>query len=261
MSLAEVKINSTENASGRWLKPHFFTENIIGMGLISSKETANPLLTGNILIDPGTNLENLLISLQEAGTSLGQIKYIVLTHLHFDHFGSVPGLLIKMAEQGLTAPIIIAPKGSTELMEHADLEKLGLHYYPGSVFTPFKIDQELKDGDEFIDGKIKLKAISTPGHHPFHNSYLIEDITSCYKVLASGDAISGLIDDLTGSDVYEFVQSLVKLSLVESDGIYESHGHPAHLLSLAKFKSRMKSIICGEIVLIDGPFLKTKIFA
>jgi len=88
------------------------------------------------VIDPGGGTKNILKEIEE---SEAKLKFIILTHGHWDH--TLAALKIKKET------------GAKILLHEAERE-----------FIKFKTNKLLKDGDEIKIGNIVLKVIHTPGH-------------------------------------------------------------------------------------------------
>jgi ribonuclease BN (tRNA processing enzyme) len=83
---------------------------------------------GSILIDCGASS---LIAMKRAGVDPGEIGWILLSHLHGDHFGGVPFLILDAQFSRRTRPLVIAgPPGARERIEAA-MEV----FFPGSSGT------------------------------------------------------------------------------------------------------------------------------
>lgn len=114
---------------------------------------------GLILIDTTypTTRALLVQSIWEAGFNPANIKYILHTHGHFDHFGGT-GLIVSLsgAKTYLGAPDAEMFRARPEMALISDTRYTYLE-----LFTP---DVELKDGDIIALGRTSIRAISTPGH-------------------------------------------------------------------------------------------------
>ena len=70
---------------------------------------------GDILIDAG---EGTQVSLRKYVKRVGGIDVILITHLHLDHIGGLPGILLLIASSGRTRPVtVIGPVGLTKKMQ------------------------------------------------------------------------------------------------------------------------------------------------
>jgi hydroxyacylglutathione hydrolase len=90
----------------------------------------------SVLIDPGEEADRII---KEVNSLKTELKYIILTHYHFDHV--------------LAAQEIKTKTGAKILIHQADKD-----------FLEFEADQYLKDGDKIGFGNDVLKVIHTPGH-------------------------------------------------------------------------------------------------
>ena len=106
---------------------------------------------GLIIIDPGCseNLPIVLDNIVELGFNVNDIKYIVVTHAHYDHMDSVSEL-VKIC-------------GAKTFIGKGDLPLLTgeMYHYP---IKPFKPDVLLNDGDIISLGNTEICCVSTPGH-------------------------------------------------------------------------------------------------
>ena len=106
---------------------------------------------GLIIIDPGyyESLYLIINNIWELGFKPKDIKYIVITHAHYDHMDSVADL--------------VAMTGAKTFIAKADLPLLTgeIYHYPIRPFTP---DVLLEDGDIISLGNTNIQCMATPGH-------------------------------------------------------------------------------------------------
>ncbi len=106
---------------------------------------------GLIIIDPGCfeSLHVIINNIWSLGFNPSNIKYIVISHAHYDHMDSVKAL--------------VSLTGAKTFIGKKDLPLLTgeIFHYPLISFTP---DFLLEDGDEISLGNTKIKCVSTPGH-------------------------------------------------------------------------------------------------
>ena len=176
-----------------------------------------------LIIDPKTN-EAVLIDCSESDKSYIEeikntnvnLKYILLTHGHFDHilgcneFHKAFGVEIYVGQED-TKQIKYAPEMTM---------MLGGVRIP-EVIAPIKT---VKDGDVFKIGETELKAISTPGHTEGGMCYLSND-----GKLFSGDTLFmqsvGRTDFMGGNFEkikHSVCEKLFKLS--DETEVYTGHG-------------------------------------
>ena len=139
-----------------------------------------------------------------------KLKYILLTHGHFDHVAG------------------IRPTDAKIVMHQNDLHILNQTnmYLPAfgipEINIP-EIDIYVKDGDILKLGDTEIKVIHTPGHTQGGVCYLVDDM------LFSGDTVfceSVGRCDLDGGDFEQIVESIKTkiFTLPESIKIYPGHG-------------------------------------
>ena len=97
----------------------------------------------SLLIDCG---EGTQITIREKGWSLHDVDIICITHVHGDHVGGLPGLLLSMGNTERTNPLlIVGPRGVKKVVDSLRIIAPGL---------PFEIRyRELNEDYEVIDGK------------------------------------------------------------------------------------------------------------
>lgn len=161
------------------------------------------------LVDCSYLDENILIELKKQDATL---KYVLLTHGHFDHIGGLNEL----------------PEGVKVLMHSADDEWVKeVNTYLPMIGMPSMdiptIDEYIKDGDVIKLGKLEIKVIHTPGHTQGGVCFLVENN------LFSGDTIfreSVGRCDLPGGNFNQIVESIEQriFTLPEDTIIYPGHG-------------------------------------
>ncbi len=174
----------------------------------------------SVLVDPGAMSSALETALKE-----NSIKYILLTHGHYDHI-----LGAAQAKRITGADVIISEADSPCLYDDT-LSRAGLHFPDPQEHM--NADRTVEDGDEITFGEIKIKVIATPGHTPGCVCYLFED----NGVIFSGDTLfrqSVGRMDFPGGSMVQMKKSLSRLSAVEGDyAVFPGHG-PATTLDFEK---------------------------
>lgn len=169
------------------------------------------LIDGNeaVLIDCSDVKQEILNELE------GKIlKYILLTHGHFDHVLGVNGMREKTG-----AKVLINKNDIPRMEESAQIMQT---FGVPNVDTP-QVDGFVNDGDELFFGNTKIKVIATPGHTQGCVCYMIDG------KLFSGDTLfrnSVGRCDLPGGDFSKLKNSVqdILFKLDESTIVYPGHG-------------------------------------
>ena len=190
-----------------------------GPGLSDSSDAAVYLIISGddaAIIDSGTGkgTKNLIRNIQNTGVELQSVKYLFLTHCHYDHTGGAE----KIRE--LTGCKIIAHKLDAVFLENGDSETTAASWY-GTRMVPLKIDIK-PDGDckDFTVGKLTLKFIHTPGHSPGSS---VITVTSDNMSVLFGQDIHGPLDKALRSDRNDYQSSLKFLISLNADILCEGH--------------------------------------
>jgi len=154
---------------------HLGRERVIGSYLLAGEEPA--------LVDcgPASCLDALRAGLAVHGLEVGELRHLLLTHIHLDHAGAAgslvrenPGLLVHVSEVG--APHLIDPsrlERSARRLYGDDFDRLW------GPLEPVPEENVRVVGDSVLD----LEVFPTPGHASHHVSYLTADGACC-----TGDA-------------------------------------------------------------------------
>jgi len=144
-----------------------------------------------------------------------QLKYIMLTHGHFDHITAVEGILEKFPSAKVVAHT------NCDIMFANTANNLTARY----CRKPFTLTADIKvdDSDILKVGNIDVKVLYTPGHSCDSVCYLVED------KLFSGDTLFrlevGRADFPTGSLEEEISSIVNKLYTLPPDTkVYPGHG-------------------------------------
>lgn len=133
---------------------------------------------GVALIDPGpsTTIDTLRLALQHKGIAIGDVRQLLLTHIHLDHAGATgtlvrenPAIEVCVHERG--APHMADPvkllASATRLYGEADMKRLWGEFLP----VPSSNLRVLKGGETIVAGGRELDVAYTPGHASHHVSY------------------------------------------------------------------------------------------
>lgn len=161
------------------------------------------------VVDPGAS-SDIIIEAIEKNTL--NIKYILLTHGHFDHVGAVAGLKKKF-----NAPVYLHKNDKNFLENPKEVREsaFGLQIESANVYVFVKEGDEIPFSDDYI------KVIETPGHTLGSVCYLFKNY------LFAGDTLfNGSIGrtDFPESDHSLMIESLKVLKELD-DEIYVLSGH------------------------------------
>ncbi len=149
------------------------------------------------------------------------VKYILLTHGHFDHILGVYDIKeytnAKVAVHKYDAGCLESEDESLCSWECAGQQRL------------MKADIMIFDGDVLNLGETKIKVMHTPGHTRGGVCYIIED----ERLIFSGDTLfcltAGRTDFPGGSDE-DMMSSLIRLKNLSGDyKVYPGHNRPTTL--------------------------------
>jgi len=143
-----------------------------------------------------------------------KLKYILLTHGHFDHILGVENTQKNIGGE------IVAPLADKELINHVDTFLYA--YGVENVKVPH-IDRYITGNDSLSFGDIQIKVLDLPGHTEGGLGYVVED------KLFSGDTIfkeSVGRTDLPGGSFEKLKDSIETkvFTLPEEYAIYPGHG-------------------------------------
>ncbi len=163
-----------------------------------------------------------------------RLRYLFLTHSHFDHSGAAPYLKrkipgLKIGASAKAADIFRKPSAVQFIR---NLSSLAEKNFPSIVapaedyfFQTFTVDLLLDDGQEVdLGGGKHLQVIATPGHTRDALSFYIPHL----KALVAGEAVGvynrrGEIQPEFLSSYEEYLASLQKLSRWEIDILMMAH--------------------------------------
>ena len=148
------------------------------------------------VIDPGDEAGRILQVIKDDGVD---VKYILLTHGHYDHTTAVPEL-----HQALPQAEIYIHK--------ADANGAGSRLFPLAGQIP-----DLKfydDGNALTLGELTIQVLHTPGHSKGSVTLKVGDVLFCGDTLFAGSCGR---TDLAGGSYEEIMASLKKLGELPGD--------------------------------------------
>jgi glyoxylase-like metal-dependent hydrolase (beta-lactamase superfamily II) len=191
--------------------------NAVAAYVITGKETA--------LIDMGyqSSSDTIIADLTKHGINSSDLDYLLPTHVHLDHSGS----LGTLARRYPNASIHVHPKGRRHLVDPSSLwsavEDLFGQEVAHKFGQPLPVDEErlrnAPDGGSVdLGGRTCLRAYWTPGHASHHLSYEWEG----HHAFFTGDAVGVYFPDFptliptTPPTSFNLEQMLESLELILS---------------------------------------------
>jgi len=155
---------------------HLGRERVIGVYLLETDD-------GLALFDcgPSTCVPALKDRLREHGLELGDVRHLLLSHIHLDHAGAA-GILVR---EHPALQVHVSPIGAPHLVDPSRLERSARRLY-GDEFDALwgelaPVPQE--NVHETADRVLGLECFPSPGHASHHVCYLDAD-----RTLWAGDA-------------------------------------------------------------------------
>lgn len=171
-----------------------------------------------VVVDPGQDIEKFADYIKKY-----EIRYILLTHGHFDHIAGVNSL-----KEYTDAPVLIHKDDNDMISDPAT----NLSHLMGSD-TIIKADTFVSDGEIIDFGDNGIKVIHTPGHTPGSVCY------KCGDFLFSGDTVfkdSIGRTDLPCGDYYRLRESVERLmELSDNISVYPGHGEMTTIGEFRRF--------------------------
>jgi glyoxylase-like metal-dependent hydrolase (beta-lactamase superfamily II) len=204
---------------------------------------------GYILVDCGWDtpdvLEALRAGLADAGVSLDDVRALVVTHMHPDHYGLASTLLrlghmrllmhrldwlyLKTQRQDLEARRTTSEAwlGRNGFLQSTNTKEAAFGAF--ERLTLVAPDQELEDADRIRVHGSDIQVVWTPGHTPGHICLFDAD----RHFLISGDHVLqpitpnvSLWHDGLGNPLGAFLDSLRKVAALDADLVLPAHGEP-----------------------------------
>lgn len=170
----------------------------------------------SVIIDSGTGRggKNIYANIIKTGVDPQSVRYIFLTHCHYDHTGGAAGL------KEFTGASIVAHELDSAYIESADPVVTAASWY-GTVMSSTPVDIKIsgKTGEFVVDERV-FTAYHTPGHTP--GSCVITVVSDGMLVLFGQDVHGPLHPDLK-SDRDDYFESLRFMASLNADILCEGH--------------------------------------
>jgi glyoxylase-like metal-dependent hydrolase (beta-lactamase superfamily II) len=136
----------------------------------------------------GTNYEQILAAVEEAGIDPGDLEVIALTHVHLDHAGGAgfiaaeTGAEVSVHEIG--APHVVDTERIWEGTKQAVGDQIAFYTEPEDV--PESQVTTIEDGDAIDLGTHELRAHHAPGHAPHQVVFEAPTMDAVFTADAAG---------------------------------------------------------------------------
>lgn len=177
------------------------------------------LIAGNggaALVDSGTGKghKRVIKNIKNAGVDPGQIKYLFLTHCHYDHTGGADEI------RRATGCRIVAHELDAVYLENGDSEVTAASWY-GTFMKPLSVDIKVSGkSEEFQAGGINIQFYHTPGHSPGSS---VLTVFSDGQLVLFGQDVHGPLNDTLLSSRQDYIKSLEFMLSLDADIICEGH--------------------------------------
>ena len=157
---------------------------------------------GHVLIDGGTEAgaEVIAANIRSLGFKLTDIRYLLISHEHFDHVGGIARL------QQLTGATLVTSAPAERVLNtglpSVDDPQAGMH----KPFRAANVGRVIADGGEIRLHDLSLTAMTTPGHTPGALSWRWESCDGAVcRTIVFADSLSAVSRDdykFSGHQVY-----------------------------------------------------------
>jgi metallo-beta-lactamase class B len=213
--------SQSDNVEYQKVPPIKVFDNLYYVGPGSVSVWLIPTTDGLILIDSAQEplVDHVIDSIRKVGFDPRNIKYILLSHGHLDHFGGAGKI------QALSGARIATLEEDWQLIDQTYQNP-----NPGrgrgaarDNGVPFKRDMVIKEGDVITLGKTSLKVYKLPGHTPGSPSFefTVYDNGTPHKAFLFGGP--GQRNGVEGGT--QFLESIRRLKREQSDVEVPVHVH------------------------------------
>ncbi len=156
--------------------------------------------SATFLMDCGSTV---LSALKRHGVDTGRIDFVLISHLHGDHFGGLPFLLLEyLYENPRQRPLVVA--GPPGLEERVRTVFAGLYREAAATALPFSLEfRELASGTDEIIGGIAVHPFRVP-HQTTCVSLGLRVGVDGRQILYSGDSAwsEDFVRESQGTDLF-----------------------------------------------------------
>lgn len=174
------------------------------------------------IIDPSADFEK---SVEKYPQISNKLKYILLTHSHFDH-------MLTINKWTSVCDKVIVGAGDAAALSDSKLNcYLGFLGVDDGYYGEY---EAVSDGDSIRLGTETVKVIGCPGHTPGGVSYMVNDNVFCGDTVFARGGYGRC--DLPGGDINQLEKTLIKLITHINDAVfYPGHGESTTLKDLVYY--------------------------
>ena len=174
------------------------------------------------VIDPSADYSEAVKAYPEIE---GRVKYVLLTHAHFDHMLAINSWADKCET------VYVGDADSPALSDAAKNCYLGFLGVDDGYYGAY---QQLKEGDIIRFGDEVITVIACPGHTPGGVSYKIGNDIFCGDTAFAGGGYGRC--DLPGGDFQKLKESIARIHLFAPDtDVYPGHGEKTKVKEIIRF--------------------------
>lgn len=175
------------------------------------------------VVDPSADYSAVLRSYPEIE---GKIKFVLLTHAHFDH------ILAINSWQDKCGAVIVGQADGESLADSTKNCYLGFLGVDDGYYGSYKT---VGDADKLTLGDEEITVIACPGHTPGGVSYQVGDAVFCGDTAFAGGGYGRC--DLPGGDIEVLEKTLIRLitELPSETVFYPGHGPSTTLKELVYY--------------------------
>jgi len=213
---------------------HFVQTDLVNWTLVTDE-------SGVMLIDAGFpgHRDDVLDSLRQLGFGVDDLRAILLTHAHIDHFGSAiwfakthgTPVYCHAAVVGHSKRAYLEQAGAADILPHIWQPRflkwtVAISRKGGMVRDGIPTTQALTE-DVSLPGQ--PMAIPTPGHTGGHCSFVVDGVLVAGDALVTGHPLltrvgPQLLPDLFNHDQEGCVRSLAALGMLDTEVLLPGHG-------------------------------------
>ena len=193
----------------------------VGAAGVSSFLITTP--NGHFLLDGGfaETAPMIIANIQALGFSIGDVKYLLNSHAHYDHAGGLAALKAASGAQ------MVSSEGDRDVLESGHID-----YGPASQtnIAPVKVDRVISDGGSLTLGGTTMVAFVTSGHTRGCTSWQVDVRDAArqpHRVFIHCSASVGgqtLVPESYPGQLNDFRQTFDRVAGMHADVFLAAHG-------------------------------------